>query len=734
MEGGFMRLTVLCLTLFWTLFLHAENVKVKFILGEVRYKESAQVESWLPLSMTTPLQEKNIIRTGSKSLCEIQLTDGSYTKLLENSMLELRNTNQPQERGLEIFAALGTFYFKVKSALSHSFTVSSPVAVAAIRGTEFILIHQGNRSEVLVKSGELDFSDPDKRNLVRVRAGQKSSLVMGQIPSDPVPMGENEINAFAKLQETSDRPYPERTIEPDNSLQIGETGQPQTTDPRLDVPATDQPADVGLSDRPAFRAGIAIGAVTIDNQIYNHIGFRPEFSLGKLGVALDLSFYIDKDGNIRKDNWDSYRDIFEKIYYVRWGVPGDPLYIKVGAIDNYRLGFGLLMNHYSNTIEYPNIIRTGMELGIQTPKFGIQGMLNNFSEFTDGGGLSAGRITYPVWGNLQVGASMVFDRNQYKSLKDRDGDGVPDYLDAFPDDKRYAVDSDGDGIPDEIDYDRDGNGFTDNRDYLIETGLDTNLLNDQAYLADPEQWNLDNLAPEPFNVNRAKNKSQIAFALDISYPLLTYEYLKLITYAQWAKYPYSGGWGITAPGFLAKFAFINLYAEYRVFGARFLPEYFNTTYELERAVFVIPASGDSSRFIEPRTKRETLSRINEDLKGYMVGADFNLFDFLIFGAEYQNMTRSALKIRTLRGSLDLNPRIIPKINKAGAYYYQNNAREIFKKSEGTVLGYRLGYEISPGATLLFDYRQIYRDLNGDGKISGPGETTRITSIQTVIRF
>ncbi|MEJ2544033.1 MAG: hypothetical protein P8Y99_08190, partial [Calditrichaceae bacterium] len=75
-----------------------------------------------------------------------------------------------------------------------------------------------------------------------------------------------------------------------------------------------------------------------------------------------------------------------------------------------------------------------------------------------------------------------------------------------------------------------------------------------------------------------------------------------------------------------------------------------------------------------------------------------------------------------------------KISKAGAYYYQNNAEDLFEKTEGTILGYRLGYEIASGATLLFDYKQVYRDLDGNGKISGSDETVNITSIQTVISF
>jgi hypothetical protein len=116
---------------------------------------------------------------------------------------------------------------------------------------------------------------------------------------------------------------------------------------------------------------------------------------------------------------------------------------------------------------------------------------------------------------------------------------------------------------------------------------------------------------------------------------------------------------------------------------------------------------------------------------------------MIFGAEYQrlkgtsgagtNMARD-LKISTFRANLDLNTDFVPKIHKAGAYYYQQNADKLFTKQEGTIIGYTLQYEISPGAYLVLDYRQTYRDVNGDGQISGSDETVKTTNLQTVFIF
>ena len=54
----------------------------------------------------------------------------------------------------------------------------------------------------------------------------------------------------------------------------------------------------------------------------------------------------------------------------------------------------------------------------------------------------------------------------FNPVRDRDGDGVPDNEDAFPDDPKEWKDSDGDGIGDNEDNDDDNDGILDSQDYL----------------------------------------------------------------------------------------------------------------------------------------------------------------------------------------------------------------------------------------------------------------------------
>ena len=47
---------------------------------------------------------------------------------------------------------------------------------------------------------------------------------------------------------------------------------------------------------------------------------------------------------------------------------------------------------------------------------------------------------------------------------DRDGDGVDNANDTFPDDATESADLDGDGIGDNADTDRDGDGFSNDQE------------------------------------------------------------------------------------------------------------------------------------------------------------------------------------------------------------------------------------------------------------------------------
>ena len=109
----------------------------------------------------------------------------------------------------------------------------------------------------------------------------------------------------------------------------------------------------------------AVGSVTIDGKVWNQVAMRPVIPFGKWGLALDLVVYFDAKGNIHSDEWDFSSSnaikntLIDKIYYIRYGFPGDPLYGRIGALDDVDLGYGILVNDYSNTMLYPQDRKVG---------------------------------------------------------------------------------------------------------------------------------------------------------------------------------------------------------------------------------------------------------------------------------------------------------------------------------------------------------------------------------------
>jgi len=95
-----MRISIFSFIVLFALNLFAENAKIKFMIGDVRVKQGKgrlvdpshlKRSQWTAVTMQTELKERDMLQTGPQSRCEIELPDGSVTKLLANSMLELKS-------------------------------------------------------------------------------------------------------------------------------------------------------------------------------------------------------------------------------------------------------------------------------------------------------------------------------------------------------------------------------------------------------------------------------------------------------------------------------------------------------------------------------------------------------------------------------------------------------------------------------------------------------------------
>lgn len=524
------------------------------------------------------------------------------------------------------------------------------------------------------------------------------------------------------------------------------------------VEAQDDTVNRG-EDEAGITVGGSAGLVTLGPQQWYRLNLRPEIPLGNLGVALDLELFLDNRGNIDRKAWDfstgtaTLESLSRKIYYIRYGHPEDRLYARVGALDDITLGYGLIMKGYRNTLDYPAFKRTGLFLSasdISPLGLGLESVVGSIEDLRNDGALLGGRLYahplagMPILGRLEIGATVVYDMDQYSGLRDSDEDGVPDIIDDFPRDRKRWADSDGDGIDDRTDID-------DNNDNRIDTDSESGLPPATvAALMGIDPPIADSVAVKserkhPFNLDTAEKDAFGVFGFDVGYPILENDRVSLLLYAQYARIMddrtgrKSKGFGIAAPGISATAGALQAQLEYRHFADQFSPEYFDNLYDLDRARI------DSKTGLAS-TKEASLPGLSEGVSvdGIFGEATATLGEMADLTANYQYLSgykslmagqgdrtkqRLTARVELLDRALDR----VPHLGRALAYYQKNNiglrGDGFFERTVDSFYGYQLGMDVSESVTLLCDTRYTF-EVDGSGDL----KTRKILSLETVIRL
>ena len=161
-----------------------------------------------------------------------------------------------------------------------------------------------------------------------------------------------------------------------------------------------------------------------------------------------------------------------------------------------------------------------------------------------------------------------------------------------------------------------------------------------------------------------------------------------------------------------------------------MPQFFDGSYDLSRVVAEFTDSGSIIR-----TKEQIIfadSSANVNTSGMYGSASASLFGLASFNASYANMKAdNGIEFNSFSANFVINAENIPKLSVAEAYYQRNNDANPFdfdNPSINTVFGYKIGYEVSKGVSMIWDFRQFYRDT-GSGL-----EPVKQTSIETAFNF
>ena len=163
----------------------------------------------------------------------------------------------------------------------------------------------------------------------------------------------------------------------------------------------------------------AFGPTVIGGETYASLRLQPEFSIGKVGVGLDIPLQVSlEDGSFRNEEFTDGVGPLRLIRYLRYGRERqDPVYVKVGDLSGATLGFGFTMYQYSNVGSYEKR-DWGTEFNVNYDRtVGLEGLYSDFSEVSVVGlrpyvrplGLAGAEI--PVLSNLEVGGVYATDQS-----------------------------------------------------------------------------------------------------------------------------------------------------------------------------------------------------------------------------------------------------------------------------------------------------------------------------------
>ena len=721
--------------------------RVTKMRGDIRLKNLNKA-TFSPAKPGAPIISGDVINVGKESFCMvIFLDDKSVLKIREDTQFQFIDTENTRTLGIEF----GKILSDVKKDKKKDFRVETPVSVASVKGTQFwSVINRMGFDKFYGLEGMIDVFNAVSGQSVALGPGEMTlSTATGQVltspadpeevPEDPEEEIEQEPEPEEEPQEPETEPEPEEVPEeeveePQENL-FQEEEEPQDIFEEEETPeeepeAEESPEEAKEPPTPPekpFNMGLGVGSATIDGEIYNQIALRPEFKLGNLGIGLDLVLYVDNEGNVRKDEWDEASDFVDKFLYIRWGEKSDPFWFKVGSLEGVTLGYGGLLSGYSNMMEFPSIRRVGLNTGANFGNFGTELFFSNVKDFTRGGTLMGLRGTFTVSENLplKLGVSYVTDMNQFSGLKYIDDDSYPDIFDDFPDSTNLWNDTDRDGIPDP-------------HDGLDSSRWDIDADGDNIYDALDDSLSLK---PMPFSIEENKSVAN-GFTLDVGYPVVQGESFNLVVYSELNRLSFPaveteqftrierGGTGITIPGLRASmFGFINLSVEYRIKNDYFLPQFFDQAYDLNR---ILPVYSDTGTVVFTKDMlvfADSTTAINT--KGYYGSLGFDLLNIATLSTSYANMVADTTKFRSFSAFLTVNAENIPKLSEAQIFYQRNNDENPFdfeNPTINTVLGYRVGYKVAKGVSLVWNFRQFYRD-------AGTGlEPVKQTTIETVFDF
>ncbi|MDI6785997.1 MAG: FecR family protein [bacterium] len=379
--------------------------KISFLAGSVKVKR-AKTNKWVNAKLNMILNSSDEICTGFDSQGVITLNSEDKVTIKANthivlSLLEKDEKEDSWAATLKIWLGEVRSHIKGLKERRGQYHIETVSAVAGIRGTDFIVIVSIDKvTRVICAEGEVEVHDTVFMEKVVLNKNQITMVGLNKKPTLPRELTEEELMKFGIIEKR---------------IEKKEAKKEEIAEKPAEVPE-----ELKKKEKPAWRKNVNLaaefGTEVVDGKLYQRVSFQPEFSIGKVGVSLDAFVLIDENNKIRKEDWDEFSDIIEKTIYVRYGQKKDPFYVKLGGLNGVTLGHGMIMNNYSNLINYPNERKKGIELGVDRKIYGIEGMVDSLRKVNIYGVRAyvrplAGKEMAYLLNKLTVGGTFCLDRD-----------------------------------------------------------------------------------------------------------------------------------------------------------------------------------------------------------------------------------------------------------------------------------------------------------------------------------
>ncbi|MDO8734739.1 MAG: FecR domain-containing protein [Elusimicrobiota bacterium] len=183
----FLLLYTLHFTLYTAVYSQDFSGELGEIKGTVEILKDGETE-WVPAVSEMPVQLKDRLKAAENSSCNLELDDGSVIFIGENTeasveMLELT----AESHNSKISLWFGKIIANISKSKNTKMEVHSPTAIVAVRGTEFAVETNAEKTDVGVFDGEVGVKNTEGAEIseVTVKPNEETSVQKGTRPRPP---------------------------------------------------------------------------------------------------------------------------------------------------------------------------------------------------------------------------------------------------------------------------------------------------------------------------------------------------------------------------------------------------------------------------------------------------------------------------------------------------------------------------------------------------------------------